>query len=99
MPAKKTTTAAPQIRHQVQDLTKIERVGVHSHVRGLGLDESLDALSSSEGLVGQQHMPQLARHELLGLIGHMTLYHCARPRCLHTSEVQARGGVVGRQWS
>ncbi len=53
MPAKKTTTAAPQIRHQVQDLTKIERVGVHSHVRGLGLDESLDALSSSEGLVGQ----------------------------------------------
>ncbi len=52
MPAKKSTTVAPQI-HQVQDLTKIERIGVHSHVRGLGLDDSLDARVSSEGLVGQ----------------------------------------------
>ncbi|KAM0937726.1 putative DNA helicase [Dioscorea sansibarensis] len=35
------------------DLTKIERIGVHSHIRGLGLDSSLKAHSASEGMVGQ----------------------------------------------
>lgn len=33
--------------------TKIERIGVHSHIRGLGLDSSLDAHSASDGMVGQ----------------------------------------------
>jgi DNA helicase TIP49 (TBP-interacting protein) len=34
-------------------LTRVERVGAHSHVRGLGLDDALDAKKSSQGLVGQ----------------------------------------------
>jgi len=51
MPPKKQQTA-PQI-HKVQDLTKIERIGVHSHIQGLGLDDSLDARLSADGLVGQ----------------------------------------------
>lgn len=38
----------------VKDLTRIERVGAHSHVRGLGLDGSLEARHVSEGLVGQE---------------------------------------------
>lgn len=34
-------------------LTRVERVGAHSHVRGLGLDDGLEARRSSQGLVGQ----------------------------------------------
>lgn len=38
---------------EVKDVTRIERVGAHSHIRGLGLDESLEPKQISEGLVGQ----------------------------------------------
>ena len=34
-------------------LTRVERTGAHSHVRGLGLDDALDARHASQGLVGQ----------------------------------------------
>ncbi|CAL5193437.1 unnamed protein product [Lathyrus oleraceus] len=36
-----------------RDLTRIERVGAHSHIRGLGLDSSLEPRDVSEGMVGQ----------------------------------------------
>ncbi|GJN11218.1 hypothetical protein PR202_ga29392 [Eleusine coracana subsp. coracana] len=36
-----------------RDLTRIERIGAHSHIRGLGLDNSLEARAASEGMVGQ----------------------------------------------
>ncbi|XP_020212610.1 ruvB-like 2 [Cajanus cajan] len=36
-----------------RDLTRIERVGAHSHIRGLGLDSSLSPRAVSEGMVGQ----------------------------------------------
>ena len=49
------------------DLTKLERIGAHSHIRGLGLNDALEPrgggvlaasrgkkLSSSEGMVGQE---------------------------------------------
>ncbi len=35
------------------DLTKMERIGAHSHIRGLGLDEHLQPIKVSQGLVGQ----------------------------------------------
>ncbi|KAL0424110.1 UNVERIFIED_CONTAM: RuvB-like 2 [Sesamum radiatum] len=38
---------------EMRDLTRIERIGAHSHIRGLGLDCALEARSSSEGMVGQ----------------------------------------------
>jgi RuvB-like protein 2 len=38
---------------EVKDVTRIERVGAHSHIRGLGLDESLEPKQISEGMVGQ----------------------------------------------
>ena len=38
---------------EVRQVTRIERIGAHSHIRGLGLDDSLDARSVSQGLVGQ----------------------------------------------
>ncbi|XP_050291957.1 uncharacterized protein LOC126732925 [Quercus robur] len=36
-----------------RDLTRIERIGAHSHIRGLGLDSSLEPREVSEGMVGQ----------------------------------------------
>ncbi|KAK6151136.1 hypothetical protein DH2020_016068 [Rehmannia glutinosa] len=38
---------------EMRDLTRIERIGAHSHIRGLGLDSALEPRSSSEGMVGQ----------------------------------------------
>lgn len=39
---------------QSNDLpTKLERIGAHSHIRGLGLDDNLDPISSSQGMIGQ----------------------------------------------
>eukprot|EP00298_Acanthocystis_sp_HF-20_P006546 c16372_g1_i1.p1 GENE.c16372_g1_i1~~c16372_g1_i1.p1 ORF type:complete len:463 (+),score=219.47 c16372_g1_i1:69-1457(+) len=38
---------------EVKDLTRVERIGAHSHIRGLGLDDALEAREVSQGLVGQ----------------------------------------------
>merc|ERR1712160_66006 len=38
---------------EVKDLTRIERIGAHSHIRGLGLDDSLEPRKISQGMVGQ----------------------------------------------
>jgi len=44
----------------VKDLTRMERIGAHSHIRGLGLDDSLDARHVSQGMVGQAHARRAA---------------------------------------
>merc|ERR1712216_54183 len=44
--------AAPTVA-DVKDLTRIERIGAHSHIRGLGLDDALEARKVSQGMVGQ----------------------------------------------
>ncbi|GBG30867.1 RuvB-like helicase 2 [Hondaea fermentalgiana] len=38
---------------EVKDLTRIERIGAHSHIRGLGLDDTLEPRATSQGMVGQ----------------------------------------------
>jgi len=38
---------------EVREITRIERIGAHSHIRGLGLDDTLDARPISQGMVGQ----------------------------------------------
>ncbi|KAF9007903.1 RuvB-like helicase 2 [Cyathus striatus] len=38
---------------ELRDITKMERIGAHSHVRGLGLDDRLEPRATSQGLVGQ----------------------------------------------
>ncbi|ETW47226.1 hypothetical protein PFMALIP_04750 [Plasmodium falciparum MaliPS096_E11] len=38
---------------EVKDIQKIERIGAHSHIRGLGLNDCLDARYCSEGMIGQ----------------------------------------------
>jgi len=39
---------------EVREVTKVDRIGAHSHIRGLGLDDSLEARKSSQGMVGQE---------------------------------------------
>ncbi len=38
----------------VRELTRLERIGAHSHIRGLGLDDALEPRKGgSQGMVGQ----------------------------------------------
>ena len=39
---------------EVREITRIERISAHSHIRGLGLDDSLDPRNISQGMVGQK---------------------------------------------
>ncbi|XP_057289440.1 ruvB-like 2, partial [Hydractinia symbiolongicarpus] len=47
---KMASTKVPEVR----DITRIERIGAHSHIRGLGLDDALEARQVSQGMVGQK---------------------------------------------
>ncbi|KAI0673896.1 TIP49-domain-containing protein [Trametes maxima] len=38
---------------ELRDITKMERIGAHSHIRGLGLDDRLEPRENSQGMVGQ----------------------------------------------
>ncbi|KAI9306136.1 RuvB-like 2 [Cunninghamella echinulata] len=38
---------------ETKDLLRMERVGAHSHIRGLGLDDALEPRTTSQGMVGQ----------------------------------------------
>ena len=42
-----------RVNSEIRDLTRIERIGAHSHIRGLGLDDALEAKKVSQGMVGQ----------------------------------------------
>lgn len=49
--------SAPDVQFgtaETKDLTRIERIGAHSHIRGLGLDDSLEPREVSQGMVGQE---------------------------------------------
>ncbi|KAF9511484.1 hypothetical protein BS47DRAFT_1373036 [Hydnum rufescens UP504] len=38
---------------ELRDITRMERIGAHSHIRGLGLDDRLEPRANSQGMVGQ----------------------------------------------
>lgn len=38
----------------IKDVTRVERIGAQSHIRGLGLDDSLNPRPISQGMVGQK---------------------------------------------
>lgn len=42
-----------RVSGEVRDLTRVERIGAHSHIRGLGLDDAMEARKVSQGMVGQ----------------------------------------------
>jgi RuvB-like protein 2 len=41
-------------QQEVKDITRVERTGAHTHIRGLGLDDALNARTASQGMVGQK---------------------------------------------
>lgn len=45
---------------EVRDVHRLERIGAHSHIRGLGLDDALDARNVSQGMVGQTNARRAA---------------------------------------
>uniref|UniRef100_A0A182R3T5 RuvB-like helicase n=1 Tax=Anopheles funestus TaxID=62324 RepID=A0A182R3T5_ANOFN len=45
---------------EIRDVTRIERIGAHSHIRGLGLDDVLEARTVSQGMVGQKEARRAA---------------------------------------
>lgn len=49
---RKPAAAAAKVQ-EVREITRIERIGAHSHIRGLGLDDSLEPRHVSQGMVGQ----------------------------------------------
>jgi len=36
-----------------EELTRIERIGTHSHIKGLGLNDNYEAVENADGMVGQ----------------------------------------------
>lgn len=45
---------------QTNTITTLERVSAHSHIRGLGLDDGLNARKCSQGMVGQENARKAA---------------------------------------
>ncbi|XP_068200211.1 ruvB-like 2 [Palaemon carinicauda] len=45
--------AAVSLTGEEHEVTRIERIGAHSHIRGLGLTDDLNAKPSAQGMVGQ----------------------------------------------
>lgn len=49
-----------KVHEEIKDMTRIERIGAHSHIRGLGLNEELEPRPASEGMVGQMQARKAA---------------------------------------
>ena len=48
-----TSIAGIKTTSEVKEITRMERIGAHSHIRGLGLDDALEPRNVSQGMVGQ----------------------------------------------
>merc|ERR1712212_398703 len=62
----KMAAATAEKVQEIREVTRIERIGAHSHIRGLGLDDALEARNVSQGMVGQKKARRAA-----GIIMHM----------------------------
>ena len=57
---------------EVREVTRIERIGAHSHIRGLGLDDTLDPRPISQverrvcrrGFIKNKNFPEKDGHHL-----------------------------------
>ena len=58
-PVARMTEEAAKLE-QIRDITRIERIGAHSHIRGLGLNDSLEPRHTSQGMVGQMQARRAA---------------------------------------
>jgi RuvB-like protein 2 len=70
--------AEVRVNAEIRDLTRIERIGAHSHIRGLGLDDALEARKVSQGMVGQVHARRVSPSALQQLHSSAD-YNC----CMH----------------
>ena len=48
------------IREVPSKVRRFERIGAHTHVKGLGLDKDLNAVKVKDGLVGQEKAREAA---------------------------------------
>ena len=58
-----------RVNSEIRDLTRIERIGAHSHIRGLGLDDALEARKVSQGMVGQLQARRVRLRRVLFSVG------------------------------
>ena len=66
---------------EVTSTTKAQRVAVHTHVKGLGLDEGGKALPLAAGLVGQEKAREVSNFLwviLFGIIPRCTFHYTLR---------------------
>eukprot|EP01124_Arcella_intermedia_P023455 TRINITY_DN3734_c0_g1_i1.p1 TRINITY_DN3734_c0_g1~~TRINITY_DN3734_c0_g1_i1.p1 ORF type:complete len:461 (+),score=114.46 TRINITY_DN3734_c0_g1_i1:62-1444(+) len=70
------------IRVSGTDITKVERIGAHSHIRGLGLAADLTPKVNSEGMVGQ-----LGARRALGVI----------KKLIQNGQIAGRGILIAGQ--
>ena len=57
--AKRYKMNQPKIT-EAKDVSRLERIDAHSHIRGLGLDDTLEPRKVSQGMVGQQQARKAA---------------------------------------
>lgn len=50
---------------EVKSTTKTQRIAAHSHVKGLGLDESGNAKNIASGFVGQEKAREVCNYTML----------------------------------
>lgn len=62
---------------EIREVTRIERIGAHSHIRGLGLDDVLEARTVSQGMVGQKDARRAA-----GIVTNMVREGKIAGRCI-----------------
>lgn len=55
---------------ETKDLTRIERIGAHSHIRGLGLDDAFEARSVSQVLPSSRTISNFFKHDEASGSGH-----------------------------
>ncbi|KAJ1562704.1 RuvB-like 2 [Cladochytrium tenue] len=60
MQAATISTSLASANVDVKEVTRMERIGAHSHIRGLGLDDALEPRATSQGMVGQQQARKAA---------------------------------------
>lgn len=84
-----------KIRGESKDLTRVERIGAHSHIHGLGLDQTLEARPTGQGMVGQTQARKVSEH--LYCDEQMGNWQQCRIRAAHSNGWRVeRGGHPGR---
>ena len=85
---------------EIRSTTKTQRIAVHTHVKGLGLDEKGSAISISAGLVGQEKAREVRRRGRSSRDHILCLVLRREPRCstdayvILTSILMQAAGIV-----